>query len=76
MKIFHLPQPNRKLQDEETLLQRLFRVLVVLLLFGGVVFGFWLNNERRMERMEMPKKPQSVHSSQRDGKPACGVPFT
>ena len=75
MKIFHLPRSNRKLHDEETPLQRLFRVLVILLLFGGVVFGFWLNNERRMERMEMLKS-QSVHSSQRDGNPACGVPFT
>ena len=76
MRIFRLPRPNRKLLDEETPLQRLFRLLVILLLFGCVVFGFWLNNERRMDRMEMLKKSQSVHNFQRDGSPACGVPFT
>jgi hypothetical protein len=54
--------------------------LVILLLFGGVVWAFWSNNERRMERLEMRQKPQPVQSSQYDGKPgsrsAWGALFT
>jgi len=75
MKIFRLPRPNPKLLDEETPLQKFVRVLVVLLLFGGVLFAFWFNNERRMERLDIRQKPQSVHSSQHDDKPACSAPF-
>jgi hypothetical protein len=49
MKIFRLPRRNRKLLDEETPLQRFFRIVLVLLLFGAVLLGFWLGSERRME---------------------------
>jgi len=64
MKIFRLPQRNRKLLDEETPLQRFFRLLLILLLFGAVVCGLWLNNERHLERrMELLKRPASVQSS-------------
>jgi len=76
MKFFRLPRPNRQLLDEETPLQKFLRLLVVLLLFGGVVFAFWLNNGRRMERLDMRQKTQPAHSSQDSGKPGCGVPFT
>jgi len=80
MRFFRLPRPNPKLLDEETPLQKLVRVLVILLLFGGVVWAFWSNNERRMERLEMRQKPQPVQSSQYDGKPgsrsAWGALFT
>ena len=75
MRFFRLPRPNPKFLDEETLLQKLVRVLVILLLFGGVTAAFWYNNERRMERLEL-RKPQPAHSFQYDGKPASGAPFT
>jgi len=49
MKIFRLPRRNRKFLDEETPLQRFFRILLILLLFGAALLGFWLSSERRME---------------------------
>lgn len=62
MKRFRFPRRNRKYLDEETPLQRLCRVLLILLLFGAVVLGFWLNNKRRMEMLKktVPGGEQSV----------------
>ena len=71
LKLFRFRRPNSKYLDEETPLMLIIRVLIILLLFGAVFFGFWLNNERRMD---MLNKPQPVRSSQHDGKFACGAP--
>ena len=51
---FRLPKNNRKYLEEETSLQKIFRVLLIVILLGAVVFGFWLNNKRRMEMLRAP----------------------
>lgn len=55
MKLFRLPKRDRRYMDDETPLLRFFRYIIIALLFCGVIWGFWINNERRME---MLKKPQ------------------
>lgn len=58
MKLFRLPKRNPRYTNEETPLQRFFRCIIIALLFCAVIWGFWINNQRRME---MLKKPEQVH---------------
>ena len=46
-------------RHEETALQRFFRIILVGILFAGVIYGFWLNNERQMDRAMQRIAPQA-----------------
>ena len=54
MRLFRFPKRNPKYTQDETPLMRLFRYIIVVLLFCAVVWGFWLNNQRRMESLKKP----------------------
>ena len=58
MKLFRFPKRNRRYANEESALQRFFRFILLVLLFGGVALGFWLNNQRRMEMMQNKKQTE------------------
>ncbi|MDL2317439.1 TPM domain-containing protein [Desulfovibrio sp. OttesenSCG-928-A18] len=38
-------------------MQRFFRILIIGLLFCAVIWGFWMNNERQMERLRKESIP-------------------
>ncbi len=54
MKLFRFPKRNAKYTDEETPLMRFFRYIIIALLFCAVIWGFWLNNQRRIEMLKKP----------------------
>lgn len=52
MRLFRFPKRDPKLLEEETPLLRFLRYVVILLLLGGVVWGFWMNNQKRMKMLK------------------------
>lgn len=54
MRLFRFPKRTTKYTDEETPLMRFFRYVIIALLFCAVIWGFWLNNQRRMEMLKKP----------------------
>lgn len=50
MVFFRRLPPRDRYRHEETAVQRFFRMALVGVLFAVVGLGFWLNNERQMER--------------------------
>ena len=64
MRRFRFPKRNSKYFDRETPLQRILRFLIIIVLFGAVVYGFWLNNERRTEMLR-PSAPTRMSGAAR-----------
>ena len=54
MRLFRFPKRNAKYADEETPLMRFFRYIIIALLFCAVIWGFWMNNQRRMDMLKKP----------------------
>lgn len=54
MRLFRIPKRNPRYMDSESAWQRFFRYILIALLFCAVIWGFWINNERRMEMLKKP----------------------
>lgn len=52
MRFLRLPKRNAKHLDEETPLLRLVRYCIIILLFCGVIWGLWMNNQRRTDMLQ------------------------
>ncbi len=59
---FRLPQRKHRHFAQESLKQKLVRLLLLLALFGALVYGLLLNNERRMEMLRKPGAARPAHS--------------
>lgn len=58
MVFFRRPPPRGRVRYEESALQRFFRIVLIGLLFTGVIWGFWMNSERQMNRVMQNLAPQ------------------
>ena len=63
MRVFRIPKRDPRYFTGETPFQRVLRFLVIVLLFGVAVYGFWLNNERRTAMLR-PPAPAAAHTLQ------------
>lgn len=52
MRIFRLPRPDKSRLDKESPRMRFFRHVLLALLFCAVIWGFWMNNERRLNAVK------------------------
>ena len=59
MALFRRPPPRGRFRHEETALQRFLRAILIGALCAGVIWGFWLNSERQMERVLERIAPQA-----------------
>lgn len=57
MALFRFPKRDARHFSDETPWQRFFRIILVTLLFCGVLWGFWMNNERQMDRIRQKDIP-------------------
>lgn len=57
MSVFRLPKRDPRRLEKETPTQRLFRYLLIALLFCAVIWAFWLNSQRQMERLHKRSAP-------------------
>ena len=73
MRRFRFPKRNPRYFDGETPLQRVLRFLIIIVLFGAVVYGFWLNNERRTELLR-PSPPARLSGAACLPEASCGLP--
>jgi ribonuclease HI len=67
MKLFRLPKHKPGAMAGESIRMRIFRYLLIFLLFAGVVWGFWVNGQRLSE---MTKKRLGENM---DRAPVCAV---
>lgn len=67
MRLFRLPRRDKKYTGEETSWQRFFRYIIIALLFCAVIWGFWLNNQRRMEMLKKPAPTRIDKTGSLDG---------
>lgn len=58
MIFFRRPPRRGRVRYEESALQRFFRIVLIGLLFAGVLWGFWMNSERQMNRIMQRAAPQ------------------
>jgi hypothetical protein len=58
MALFRRPPPRGRVRYEESALQRFFRIVLIGVLFAGVIWGFWMNSERQMDRIMQRTSPQ------------------
>jgi hypothetical protein len=54
MRFFRFPKRTGQYKESESPMQRFFRYILISLLFCAVIWGFWINNERRMEMLRKP----------------------
>jgi hypothetical protein len=47
MKLFRLPKRDLGRFEEDTLLLKIIRAVLILLLFGAVCYGVWLNSQKQ-----------------------------
>ncbi len=59
MKLFRFPKRDLERFEEDSLFLRITRFLLLILLFGGVVLGFWLNAQRQASLRTGPS-PQQI----------------
>jgi hypothetical protein len=57
MNLFKFSRQGKKDMDAEGPWQRVLRLLIVALLFGAVVWGFWLNAERQQKLIHDKHQP-------------------
>ena len=58
MALFRRPPRRGRVRYEENALQRFFRIVLIGLLFTGVLWGFWMNSERQMNRVMQNAAPR------------------
>lgn len=54
MRLFKFPKRNPGQYNEDGPMLRIVRIIIIALLFCVVLYGFWLNSERQMQRVQAP----------------------
>lgn len=68
MRLFRLPSRNAKRMDKETPAMRFIRYTIIALLFCAVLWGFWINNQRRMQMLRKDTPSENTRTGSLDSR--------